>query len=73
MAAVRGERQQRLEACLARLPEVSRQVLRLRYGEGLPTRAVAERVGKSHAAVRVLLSRTLQELQRQLQEDVETT
>lgn len=66
LRAVRSERQARLEACLAELPEPTREALRLRYGEGLPTRDVAERLGKTDVAVRVLLSRTLQELQKRL-------
>ena len=68
MAAVRGERQVRLQACLTGLSTESREALRLRYGEGLATKEIAARMGRSDVSVRVLLSRTLQELQKRLAE-----
>jgi RNA polymerase sigma-70 factor (ECF subfamily) len=68
MAAVRGERQVRLEACMAELPPESREALRLRYGEGMPTKEIATRLGRTDVSVRVLLSRTLQQLQQRLSE-----
>jgi RNA polymerase sigma-70 factor (ECF subfamily) len=66
VAAVRGERQQQLDSAVASLPEEQREALRLRYGEGLATRDIAERMGKTDVAVRVLLSRTLQRLRELL-------
>lgn len=68
-AAMRGERQARVDSCLARLPETTRDILRLRYVDGLPTREIADRLGKTDVAIRVLLSRAVQELQKQLADD----
>jgi RNA polymerase sigma-70 factor (ECF subfamily) len=68
MAAVRDERQERLMKVIAELPAEHQQALRLRYGEGLPTKDVANRLGKSDVATRVLLSRLVQQLQERLGE-----
>jgi RNA polymerase sigma-70 factor (ECF subfamily) len=68
MAVVRNERQRRLMAVVAGLPADHQEALRLRYGEGLPTRDVAGRLGKTDVATRVLLSRLVQQLQEQLAE-----
>ena len=68
MAVVRNERQRRLMQVVAGLPEEHQQALRLRYGEGLPTKDVASKLGKSDVATRVLLSRLVQQLQEQLAE-----
>jgi RNA polymerase sigma-70 factor (ECF subfamily) len=58
----RNQRQMRLEDAIAQLPEQSREALRLRYVEGLPSKDVADRLGKSDGAIRVLLSRSLAQL-----------
>ena len=55
MAAVRDERQQRLMDVIADFPDEHREALRLRYGEGLPTKEVAAKLGKSDVATRVLV------------------
>jgi RNA polymerase sigma-70 factor (ECF subfamily) len=68
MAAVRDERQQRLIDVIAEFPTEHREALRLRYGEGLPTKEVAAKLGKSDVATRVLLSRLVQQLQERLGE-----
>lgn len=68
MAVVRNERQRRLLEVVAGLPEEHREALRLRYGDGLPTKEVASKLGKSDVATRVLLSRLVQQLQEQLAE-----
>jgi RNA polymerase sigma-70 factor (ECF subfamily) len=54
-----------LEA-LERLPEDAREALRLRYLEGLPSKEIADRIGKTDGATRVLLSRSLMRLQEML-------
>ncbi len=59
----RNQREMRLLQALSSLPEDRRQVLHLRYVEGLPTKEIAERVGKTDGAVRVLLTRSLTRLQ----------
>jgi RNA polymerase sigma-70 factor (ECF subfamily) len=66
-AVVRNEREQRLRDALATFPEEHREALRLRYVEGLPTKDVAGRLGKSDVAVRVLLSRLIHRLQELLE------
>ena len=65
----RDQREFRLAQAVASLPEVQRQALRLRYVENLPSKEIAQRLGKSDGAVRVLLTRALQHLQELLQED----
>ena len=42
--------------------------LRLRYLEGLPSKEIADRLGKSDGAVRVMLTRSLDKLQKLLAE-----
>lgn len=62
----RHQKEIQLEAALQNLPQESREALRLRYVEGLPTKEIALRLGKSDVAVRVLLSRSLAKLQEEL-------
>ncbi|MBX7166325.1 MAG: sigma-70 family RNA polymerase sigma factor [Pirellulales bacterium] len=59
----RGQREVKLLAALDELPEEQREALRLRYVEGLPSKEIAEKLGKSDGAVRVMLSRSLTKLQ----------
>jgi RNA polymerase sigma-70 factor (ECF subfamily) len=59
----RNVREQALLEALETLPPESRDALRMRYVEGLASREIAERLGKSDVAVRVLLSRSLARLQ----------
>lgn len=65
-AAVRDERQERLLAAFAGLPDEHRTALRLRYGEGLPTKEVARLLNKTDVATRVLLTRLVRRLQELL-------
>ena len=69
MAVVRDERQMQLMQAIAALPEESRTALRMRYVENLPSREIAQRLGKSDGAVRVMLTRTLNRLQQLLGPD----
>jgi RNA polymerase sigma-70 factor (ECF subfamily) len=59
----------RLYQALAELPEDQREALRLRYVENKPTKEIAELLGKSDGAVRVMLTRSLDRLQRILGPD----
>lgn len=59
----RNQKELHLQEVLATLPDESREALRLRYVDGLPTKDIAERMGKSDGAVRVLLTRSLNKLQ----------
>ena len=59
----RGQKELQLQEAIGSLPDEQRELLRLRFVEGLPTKEVADRLGKSDGAVRVLLTRTLSKLQ----------
>jgi RNA polymerase sigma-70 factor, ECF subfamily len=59
----RNAREAKLYEALAQLPEEQRDALRLRYVEGLASKQIAEQLGKSDGAVRVLLTRGLRRLQ----------
>ena len=65
----RDAREFRLSEALKELPEESREALRLRYVEGLPTKDIAARIGKSDGAVRVMLTRSLDRLHGILGDD----
>jgi RNA polymerase sigma-70 factor (ECF subfamily) len=64
-AGLGGERERYLAAldhCLQKLPPRSREVVALRYDEGVGRAAIAERVGLAVAAVKTLLRRIRAEL-----------
>lgn len=48
---------------LESLPEDAREALRMRYVDGLPSKEIAQKLGRTDGAVRVLLTRSLQKLQ----------
>lgn len=56
----------RLQQAIAELSEEQKEILRLRFVEGLPTKDIAERLGKSDGAIRVMLTRTVAQLQEVL-------
>ena len=62
----RDQRQLRVLAALDVLPEDQREALRLRYLVGLPSKEIAQKLGKTDGAVRVMLSRSLAKLQEML-------
>jgi RNA polymerase sigma-70 factor (ECF subfamily) len=64
----RNVRELRLTEALAKLPEDQRSALRMRYVESLPSKEIAEKLGKTDAAVRVMLTRSLKKLQELLGE-----
>ena len=59
----RNEREYRLMSALDQLPEDGRQALRMRYVQGMPSKEIAEQMGKSDGAIRVLLTRSLKRLE----------
>ncbi len=59
----RNAREARLMDAIAKLPEDQREALRMRYIENLPSKQIAEKLGKTDAAVRVMLTRSLKKLQ----------
>ncbi len=64
----RDQRGLQLQDAVGVLTEEQRLALRLRYVDGWPTKEIAERLNKSDGAIRVLLSRTLTQLQTLLAE-----
>jgi RNA polymerase sigma-70 factor (subfamily 1) len=66
----RNAREVKLYSGLASLPEDQREALRLRYLEGLPSKEIAARLGKTDGAVRVMLTRALGRLQQILGPDI---
>ena len=64
----RDQRQLKMLAALETLPDEQREALRLRYLIGLPSKEIAQKLGKSDGAVRVMLSRSLSRLQELLGE-----
>lgn len=67
----RDQKEFKLQVALQSLPEDSREALRLRYVEGLPSKEIAERLGRTDGAVRVLLTRSLAKLQALLEDESE--
>lgn len=63
----RNEKELRVLAALESLPEDQRTALRLRYLQGMASKEIAESLGKSDGATRVLLSRGLKRLQTLLE------
>ncbi len=71
-AVSRDVRMMRLQAAIADLSEEQQTAIRLRYAEGMPTKQIAQKLGKTDVAIRVLLSRSMRHLEKQL-EDVRPT
>ena len=65
----RNHKEARLLAAMSELPEDQREALRLRYVDGLPSKQIAEKLGKTDGAVRVMLTRSLAKLQSMLGEE----
>lgn len=62
----RNIKMNRMHQAIAQLPEETQTALRMRYVEGLPTKEIAEKLGKTDGAIRVLLSRSVVKLQEML-------
>lgn len=67
----RNQRELRLTDALKSLPEESQKALRLRYVSGLSSKEIAQQLGKTDGATRVLLTRSLAKLQDLLRRDSE--
>lgn len=65
-AVSRNMKMARVQNAMLQLTDEQRGTLHLRFGEGLPTKEIAEMLGKSDGAIRVLLTRTIQRLQQLL-------
>ena len=64
--ALRAEEGRRVRAAVAGLPDDRRQVVLLRFADGLSAREIGEVLDRSEGAVRVLLHRALKDLAGQL-------
>jgi len=62
-ALSRDAKEYHLRQAIESLPQEQREAIRMRFVEGLATKEIAERLGKSDVSVRVMLSRTVQKLQ----------
>ena len=65
-ALSRGQKELHLLAALGKLTSEQREALRLRYVEGLPSKEIAAKLGKTDGAIRVMLTRSLGQLQKLL-------
>ena len=65
---LRDQREFRLQQAIEQLPKENREMLRMRDVESLPSKQIAQRLGKSDGAVRVLLTRSLKKLQTILED-----
>jgi RNA polymerase sigma-70 factor (ECF subfamily) len=68
-AAVRAERNRRIQECVARLPEEDRQLLYLRYTEGLGPKEIAAKTGKKPNTISQQLVRAQGRLREQLERE----
>lgn len=71
-AVSRDIRFSRMQEAIESLSEEQKSAVRMRYAEGLPTKQIAEKLGKTDVAIRVLLSRSMRQLEKLL-EDVKPT
>ncbi|HEX5102679.1 MAG TPA: sigma-70 family RNA polymerase sigma factor [Pirellulaceae bacterium] len=69
----RNARELKLQEALLKLPGDQQEALRMRYVENLPSKQIADKLGKSDAAVRVMLTRSLKKLQELLADDISRT
>lgn len=65
-ALSRNQKELHLLAALEKLPVEQRDALRMRYVEGLPSKEIAAKLGKTDGAIRVILTRSLAQLQKLL-------
>ena len=69
----RNAREIKLLEALEKLPQDQRDALRMRYIENLPSKQIAEKLKKTDAAVRVMLTRSLKKLHELLGDEISTT
>ena len=65
-AMSRDVRMVRMQEAIETLTPEQRDIIRMRYAEGMPTKQIADKLGKTDVAVRVLLSRSMRQLEKQL-------
>lgn len=59
VVALRQERYAELRTHVSSLPELQQEILRLRFAQGLKCSEIAQKLNKSHPAIRTMLSRSL--------------
>lgn len=72
VVALRQEAYAELRTYVSSLPELQQEILRLRFAHGLKCSEIAQRLDKSDAAIRTMLSRSLnllRDIYRQRRED----
>ncbi len=62
----RNHKELQLAEAISQLPDDAQAILRMRYVEGRPTKEIADELGKTDAAVRVMLTRSVKKLQELL-------
>ncbi len=67
-AFARDRREERLLSAMSQLSQEQQDALRMRYVENLPSKEIAEKLQKSDGAVRVMLTRSLRQLEELLDE-----
>jgi len=67
-ALSRDVRMARIQEAIEGLSAEQREIIRMRYVEGMPTKEIAAKVGKTDVAVRVLISRSMRQLEKQLED-----
>ncbi len=67
-AVSRDVRMVRMQEAIAQLADEQKTAVQMRYAEGLPTKQIAEKLGKTDVAVRVLLSRSMRQLEKLLED-----
>jgi RNA polymerase sigma-70 factor, ECF subfamily len=68
-AVSRNFKLSKMQQAIVQLGPEAEQAIRMRYVEGLATRDIADRLGKTDVAIRVMLSRSIKRLQEILGED----
>jgi RNA polymerase sigma-70 factor (ECF subfamily) len=66
LIARRKEATEAIAKAMAQLEPGRRKVLQLRYGQGLSIQEVATRIGKSEGAVKMLISRSIEQLRESI-------
>lgn len=67
--AIAAEERRRILCFVARLPDVQRDALALRFASGLSSREIATVIGKSEAATKKVLTRSLATLKEAMRND----
>jgi len=65
-AFARNRREERLMIAMLQLTQEQQDALRMRYVENMPSKEIADKLGKSDGAIRVMLTRSLRQLEELL-------